>query len=1167
MTAISAQTVADIFGDVQQDADKGGGIGLGGRYITNSNSVTAFAEISGVKANNTSANYEGEMVFKTRVNGGNLTERMRIDGSGNVGIGTASPSWGIETGNFRGTDSPPSFNGTGDGLAVDVYNGGNPYPRYISFGALGSSTATAQFDFYADAGSSMVKSLSIKHDAVIVNENSADVDFRVESDANTHAFFVQGSSGKVGIGTSDPSNRMLKILQSSGDGSAEISTNDSSNAFLKFGTDSDGTERGGFVGIDYSDQVLRLNYGSGFDGTNNGLAIGASSATFAGQVSIATSATYGQATIGGSGEVLSLRSSSGASELHFYEGGTTRAVISTLNGSDGLSLKSGTTERMTIDSSGNVTVNSGSAIQFGDSSYKIIGSTAGNYLRFYTESTQALQIDDSQKATFAGNVKITKAESSASEFISALEINRDYGSATGTDLLTGMIFTDDNSVQAGIFTNRYNSAANYNSRLQFYVNNSSSSMTPQTALGDPALTINESKNAIFAGEIIYSSTANKLRTSTSDGSDNASIIIDSTGGGGSSTRGAYIALYGNEHANDGIIDIQTGNETASQINFRTGGGTARMVIDANSRISLSNNDSGAGNTIFGYNAGNAITTGHNNVVMGNNALLNSQDIGFAVAIGNSTMASGTMTADADGTVAVGHSSLTNLTSGAGNTAVGFESLKLNTTGDNNTAVGYQSLNSAGTSQNNVAVGYLALEELTFNGNSYNTAVGVNSGQELTTGIKNVFLGAFSGATTTDVDNSVMIGYNAGGAVMTSDADGTVAIGAFSLDALTSGGKNVALGYLTGSQITTGDSNIAIGHQAMDEISTGDRNIAIGHNAIGNAQGGANSGGSKDNIAIGFQSQGGGWSDVECLKNTSIGSYSLDGALNGALQNTAIGYASLGAVTQGDNNVAVGMEAGDNITTGTKNVTIGQQARTSAVGGNNQIVIGATTTGVADNSVTLGNADVTAVYMAQDSGASIFCGDIFSGRASSGSTGNGHSIRSADSAIFSRDAGGETVQVCRNADNGQFIQFRADGSIVGDIKNTGGTVSLTGFSGCHESSSSDTLEVGMVVSTIDAEHSENHAKVEISNSAGDKRVYGVVSDLEGLDGSNVTIASVGISSIKVTGSCVGGDLLESNGDGTAKVQSDDIIRSKTIGKVTMGNSTEEVKLVSCVLYCG
>ena len=56
-------------------------------------------------------------------------------------------------------------------------------------------------------------------------------------------------------------------------------------------------------------------------------------------------------------------------------------------------------------------------------------------------------------------------------------------------------------------------------------------------------------------------------------------------------------------------------------------------------------------------------------------------------------------------------------------------------------------------------------------------------------------------------------------------------------------------------------------------------------------------------------------------------------------------------------------------------------------------------------------------------------------------------------------------------------------------------------------------------------------------------------------------------MRVTGACAKGDLLESNGDGTAKVQSDDIVRSKTIGKVTIGNSDTGVKLVSCVLYCG
>ena len=51
----------------------------------------------------------------------------------------------------------------------------------------------------------------------------------------------------------------------------------------------------------------------------------------------------------------------------------------------------------------------------------------------------------------------------------------------------------------------------------------------------------------------------------------------------------------------------------------------------------------------------------------------------------------------------------------------------------------------------------------------------------------------------------------------------------------------------------------------------------------------------------------------------------------------------------------------------------------------------------------------------------------------------------------------------------------------------------------------------------------------------------------------------------------GDLLVSNGDGTAKVQSDDIIRSKTIGKVTATVKKETFDdgsyVVPVVLYCG
>ena len=95
---------------------------------------------------------------------------------------------------------------------------------------------------------------------------------------------------------------------------------------------------------------------------------------------------------------------------------------------------------------------------------------------------------------------------------------------------------------------------------------------------------------------------------------------------------------------------------------------------------------------------------------------------------------------------------------------------------------------------------------------------------------------------------------------------------------------------------------------------------------------------------------------------------------------------------------------------------------------------------------------------------------------------------------------------------------------------------------------------------------DHAKVEVSDTVGDSAVYGVVGKFN--TQGKVMVASVGIGSVRVTGACAKGDLLESNGDGTAKVQSDDNIRSKTDRQsVTIGNSNTAEKLVSCVLYCG
>ncbi len=166
---------------------------------------------------------------------------------------------------------------------------------------------------------------------------------------------------------------------------------------------------------------------------------------------------------------------------------------------------------------------------------------------------------------------------------------------------------------------------------------------------------------------------------------------------------------------------------------------------------------------------------------------------------------------------------------------------------------------------------------------------------------------------------------------------------------------------------------------------------------------------------------------------------------------------------------------------------------------------------------------------------------------------------------------------RNGD-GELISFYESNSQEGSISVSGSTVSYNGFSGTHDSSGSgvsSSTAVGTVLSTIDEEHKADHAKVKVSNTASDKRVYGVLQTYKAAEtndtgntvAEHAVVASVGIASVRVTGACAGGDLLESAGDGTARVQSDDIIRSSTLGKVTIGNSNTGEKLVSCVMYCG
>jgi hypothetical protein len=102
----------------------------------------------------------------------------------------------------------------------------------------------------------------------------------------------------------------------------------------------------------------------------------------------------------------------------------------------------------------------------------------------------------------------------------------------------------------------------------------------------------------------------------------------------------------------------------------------------------------------------------------------------------------------------------------------------------------------------------------------------------------------------------------------------------------------------------------------------------------------------------------------------------------------------------------------------------------------------------------------------------------------------------------------------------------------------------------------------------------HVMSKISDTVEAKNVYGVFSawDNDDLINNDFYVASVGSYVVRIkAGQVVAkGDLLQSNGDGTAKVQADDMIRASTFAKVLSNTVIETYEdgsfIVPCSLMC-
>jgi hypothetical protein len=140
-----------------------------------------------------------------RVESDNDTHALFVDaGNSRVGINNSSPDVALHvlTQGTSGEDGVLKIGGSSASLGLAL--------EYDQSGST-TSTITANPSYTSDAQRLILRAdgdlnteqfVLYGNGNIVVNENSRDADFRVESDSNTHALFVDASTSRVGIGTS-----------------------------------------------------------------------------------------------------------------------------------------------------------------------------------------------------------------------------------------------------------------------------------------------------------------------------------------------------------------------------------------------------------------------------------------------------------------------------------------------------------------------------------------------------------------------------------------------------------------------------------------------------------------------------------------------------------------------------------------------------------------------------------------------------------------------------------------------------------------------------------------------------------------------------------------------------------------------------------------------------
>jgi hypothetical protein len=166
---------------------------------------------------------DGSTMFDVLDDAGNITANGTLNVAGNVSL-----DGGTFVFNESSADLDFRIEGNGD-ANLFFTDAGND--------RIGIKTASPSTELHVVGGVKATGAIDFDGGGFTFNDSGASVDFRAETNTLTHAFFVDGSADKIGIGTDSPTSALVTVSQANASGAIACLTldqDDTDQEFIRF---------------------------------------------------------------------------------------------------------------------------------------------------------------------------------------------------------------------------------------------------------------------------------------------------------------------------------------------------------------------------------------------------------------------------------------------------------------------------------------------------------------------------------------------------------------------------------------------------------------------------------------------------------------------------------------------------------------------------------------------------------------------------------------------------------------------------------------------------------------------------------------------------------------------------------------------------------------------